>query len=244
MISDRRAASGLVARHHRDTDDRARDESEEQARRDDARVQPAEEHAEQRRENHVAEAHPSLAGGVDRTHQSEGDRRAERGHPDPLRFVTHDRCHRQRNAAQRDAGVGDLAWQALGLEIDPGLRHQRRRQDAERRQHRVGTELQAEQYEGGGGRRFDHERFDADRRAAVPALAAQRQPRTDRYQVEERESRVARAACARRCHDRSAARHTIDHHGQERPDHQAHHDAGAEHQCRLHATSTLRATGL
>ena len=99
----------------------------------DARVQPAEVHAEQWCQANVAVAHAALAERVDQPHRRQRDRCAERHHPDAFRFVDHDRCDSEGDAAQDDAGVGDLAGQALGLQIDPGLREQDRHQDAVRR---------------------------------------------------------------------------------------------------------------
>ena len=136
--------------------------------------------------------------------------------------------------AEHDRHVRDLARQALLVQVDPGERHERGAEDAERRQLRLGAELQAEQHEERRSCELDDDRFDADRVPAVPALAAQHQPAQHRHQVACAQPQPARAARARRGHDRRATWHAIDDDRQERPDHQPHHGAADNHEGRFH----------
>ncbi len=160
--------------------------------------------------------------------------------PDLVGLVVDQRRDHDEDRADHERRVRDLARQPELVQVDPDQRHERRAEAPERRQHRVGAELQPEQHEQRRVGQLDDERLDADRGAAVPALAAQRQPAHHRHQVERRQPVAARSTRARRRHDRRPARHTIDHDRQERADHQPHHDARDHHQCRLiHAVSKL-----
>ena len=156
---------------------------------------------------------------------------------------SHERSHDQHRCAERHRRVRDLSWQPLGVQVDPDLCHERCAHDAERNQRDVSAELQTERHEECGGRRLDDQRLRADRSAAVTALPAQGHPAPDRHQIECRQSIAARAARARRLNHRTATRHAIDHHGQERADQQTHHGAGNQNQCRLHLVSTLGPVG-
>ena len=92
----------------------------------------------------------------------------------------------------------------------------------------------------------------ADREPAVVAAAAQDQPAEHRHVVAGADRRAAPRARRRRDHHRLPARHAVDHHVEEGPDHQAEHagQAGDEggrdvgHRCSDQLrTSTLRRPG-
>ena len=176
----RRPAARPVGRHHGDADDRAGEEAEEESGQHDAGVQPTEVHAEQGCEAHVTFAHAALADPVDQPHRDERDRRAEGHHPDAFGLVDHDRRDRERDAAEHDARVGDLAWQALRVQVDPGLCHEYRAEDAVRRQWRRVLEHEREQHEDSRGRELDDDRFDADRGSASPAPSPAGRPSSRR----------------------------------------------------------------
>ena len=141
-----------------------------------------------------------------------------------------------------NAGVDDLARQAELVQVDPAS----------------ATSAAPRHAEGGQRRRRRRTSARTARRASLfassmmsgsmPILAPQRRhlPRSASQlhtgtRSSAAEAEPARSARARRRHDRRATRHTIDHHGQERADQQARHDARRSAQCRLHAVSKLTA---
>ena len=192
-------------------------------------------HPEQRRQPHVAVAHAAAARDVDRAHDRERDAGAERGLPDAL-AVRRRRAPRSRAAIalERRRGVGDLARQPelVRRSIQTSATSAApRMQNATSTE--VGTELQAEQHEERRGGHLDdraaRRRSPCRSVGTCPAAPANSRSGTRSSAVK---PMPARAARARRCHHRSATRHAIDHHGQERADQQPHHGAGDQNQCR------------
>jgi hypothetical protein len=186
---------------------------------------------------------PPLAGqGVDQPHCGEGDHGSERHHPDAFRFVERDRCDRQRNRAEGHAGVGDLARQAFGLQIDPRLGEQHGHQDAVRRDDRSHVlEADRHQHVQPGIGQLDDHRVDADRCPAAPALATQREPAEHRHQIEWSQAEPARTASARwSAFTELALRHPIHHHRQERTDQQTGDDHDHHQQREAHPSAALR----
>jgi hypothetical protein len=160
--------------------------------------------------------------------------------------VDHDRCDGQGHRSEADAGVGDLAGQALRLQVDPRLDDQDRHQDAVRRDGgpRV-VEADRHQHVQRGVRQLDHDRVDADRCPTAPAPAAQGEPAEHRHQIERAEAEPARTAATRWCIHREALRHPIHHHRQERADHQTGDDHDHDQQRKAHQVrpSVARAGG-
>ena len=95
--------------------------------------------------------------------------------------------------AEHHAGVGDLAWQSLRAQVDPGLGDERGAQDAVRRNRGAHVvEADRHQHEEPCRRQLQHDRFDADLRPALAALAAQCDPAEHRHQVERAQAEPAR----------------------------------------------------
>jgi hypothetical protein len=227
-------SSSLVERDQYKARHRAGYEAKEQSRQNDAWVQPAEIHAEQRRQPNIAVAHPATAEHVDEPHHGRCNHGTEKHHPDALGFVENQSGDRQRDPAEDHADIGDLARKALGVEVDPGQRDERGTQDAVSGKFSAGAELNGEQDEYSGRSQLDDDRLDSDGRAALSALAAQRHPAHDRHEVERSEPQTALTATAGRCHHRAALRYAFDNHSQKRTDQQTGDDYYEDQQREAH----------
>ena len=92
--------SGFAGGHHRDADDGAEEEPEEQSNGNETGIEAAEVGAEQRRQANVAIAHATPTGEVHDPHESKRDGRRQEHHPDPARLVHHQRGHAEQRHAE------------------------------------------------------------------------------------------------------------------------------------------------